>query len=238
MGQYYENFINKINTREAALKGATILYTEMSPDLEWEDDFNHWYDTNHIPQRTKVEGFISARRYRDPDRPTYLAIYEITSEDVLSNSDYQKVRAQPNAKTAWMLSNVENYSRYVANEISDTKSENGDSNALDETFIFSEFFSVLDNKVDEFNQWYDREYTPTLMGCVNWRAVRRFEVIEGEPQPWSHLALHYISDSKTAFSSPEFENSRNSKTRLNLEQEPWFRGSSQLYRAIGKRFQT
>ena len=113
------------------MKGATILYTEMSPDLEWEDDFNHWYDTNHIPQRTKVEGFISTRRYRDPDRPTYLAIYEITSEDVLSNSDYQKVRAQPNAKTAWMLSNVENYSRYVANEISDTKSENGNSNALD-----------------------------------------------------------------------------------------------------------
>ena len=79
---------------------------------------------------------------------------------------------------------------------------------------------------------------PTLMGCVNCQAVRRFEVIEGEPQPWSHLALHYISDSKTAFSSPEFENSRNSKTRLNLEQEPWFRGSSQLYKAIWKRFQT
>ena len=134
------------------MRGATILYTEMSPDLEWEDDSNHCYDTNHIPQRTKVEGFMRAHRYRDPDRPTYLAIYEITSEDVLSNSDYQKVRAQPNAKTARILSNVKNYSRYVSNEISDTRSENADINALDEIFIFSKFFSVLDNKVDEFNQ--------------------------------------------------------------------------------------
>ena len=88
------------------MKGATILFTEMSPDIDWEDAFNRWYDTHHIPNRTKVEGFISAHRYRDPDRPAYLAIYEIASEEVLYSSDYEKVRAQPNAQTAWMLSNV------------------------------------------------------------------------------------------------------------------------------------
>ena len=218
------------------MRGATILFTEMSPDIDWEDDFNRWYDTHHIPNRTKVEGFISAHRYRDPDRPAYLAIYEIASEEVLYSSDYEKVRAQPNAQTAWMLSNVENYSRYIGNEINDSRQTGVDEKAIDEAFVFAEFYSVPDDKSDEFNRWYDEEYSPLVLKCPEWKAVRRFEIIEGDPQPWTHLALHYLSNAVTALSSKELQESRKTDRRLKLEQEYWFQGSSQFYEAIGDRF--
>ena len=220
------------------MNGATILFTEMSPDEDWEDDFNHWYDTHHIPARTQVEGFVSAQRYRDPDRPTYLAVYEIASEDVLESVPYQKVRAQPNAQTAWMLSNVQNYSRYIGNEISDIRQDGVSDDVLDEAFVYAVFFSVPDERAEEFNKWYDEEHSPMLLKCPEWKAVRRFKITDGDPQPWSHLALHYLSDADAALSSTERDAARNTDWRKNLATEPWFQGSSYLYEAFGDRFLT
>ena len=218
------------------MRGATILFTEMSPDEEWEDDFNHWYDTHHIPARTQVEGFIGAQRYRDPDRPTYLAVYEIAEEDVLECADYQKVRAQPNAQTAWMLSNIQNYSRYIGNEISYKLQGGADDTVLDEAFVYAVFFSVPDDRAEEFNKWYDEEHSPMLLECPEWKAIRRFEITDGDPQPWTHLALHYLSDVEAALSSIEREAASNTEWRKRLMQEAWFQGSTHTYEAFGDRF--
>ena len=74
----------KLRRREI-LKGGTVLLSELSPDMDWEDEFNEWYDNHQIPIRMEVPGFISAHRYRDPERPNaYLAIYEITGTEVIS----------------------------------------------------------------------------------------------------------------------------------------------------------
>ena len=135
-----------------------------------------------------------------------------------------------------MLSNVENYSRYIGNEINVSCQTGVDEKAIDEAFVFAEFYSVPDDKSDEFNRWYDEEYSPLVLKCPEWKAVRRFEIIEGVPQPWTHLALHYLSNAVTALSSKELQESRKTDLRLKLEQEYWFQGSSQFYEAIGDRF--
>lgn len=218
------------------MKGATILFTEMSPDMDWEDDFNHWYDTHHIPVRAAVPGFVSAQRYKDPDRPTYLAVYEITAPEVLESVDYQKVRAQPNAQTAWMLSNVQNYSRYIGKEMSMVLRDGQDDGVIDAPVLYAVFFSVPDERVDEFNSWYDDEHVPLLLKCDHWLAVRRFEILEGEPQPWTHLAVHYIAD-MAAFDSPERKAARSTEWRAKLAEEPWFQGSYEVYERFGDRFE-
>ncbi len=217
------------------MRGATILFTEMSPDMDWEDDFNHWYDTHHIPVRAAVPGFLSAKRYCDPDRPNYLAVYEIESPETLESADYKKVRAQPNGQTAWMLSNVQNYSRYVGKEISSAKRDDVDEGYLDAPYLYAVFFSVPDNRVEEFNAWYEDEHVTLLLKCEHWQAVRRFEILEGEPQPWTHLAIHYIDD-MAALNSPEREAARDTEWRKRLSEEPWFQSSTQLYESIGGRF--
>ena len=61
------------------MRGSTILFAEMIPDADWEDRFNKWYDTHHMPARMAAPGFISAQRYRDPERLNYLAVYELAS---------------------------------------------------------------------------------------------------------------------------------------------------------------
>jgi len=56
-----------------------------------DDDFNDWYDHQHLPDVLSVEGFVSAQRFRlsdeqlRPDEPPphrYLAVYEIEALDL------------------------------------------------------------------------------------------------------------------------------------------------------------
>ena len=133
------------------MKGAAILFSEMSPDLDWEDEFNAWYDTHHIPVRMAVPGFLSAQRYREPERPNYLAIYEMDSPAVLESTPYMKVKNQPNARTKWMLANVQGFSRYLGTQISEQGREDAGEDALDAPALFAVFFSVPDERAAEFN---------------------------------------------------------------------------------------
>lgn len=48
--------------------------------------YNTWYEEIHIPQVCQVPGFVTATRYKlhtqpETDLPTYLAIYEMDSDD-------------------------------------------------------------------------------------------------------------------------------------------------------------
>lgn len=56
---------------------------------EHEDEFNRWYDDEHIPEKRATPGFRSARRFKSHDQPgRYLAVYEIDDADVVTNPEY------------------------------------------------------------------------------------------------------------------------------------------------------
>ncbi|MBO0836979.1 MAG: hypothetical protein J2P28_15935 [Actinobacteria bacterium] len=57
-----------------------VQSSPVSPDQE--DAFNDWYDNVHVPEICAVPGFVSARRYKIPGAPGYLAIYEIEADDL------------------------------------------------------------------------------------------------------------------------------------------------------------
>lgn len=52
-----------------------------------EDAFNHWYDTEHVPQVLRYPGAVSARRYKQilgDDTFEYMALYEFASEETFA----------------------------------------------------------------------------------------------------------------------------------------------------------
>ena len=216
------------------MSGATVLFSEMSPDYDWEDDFNQWYDGHRIPERMEIPGFLSAQRYRDSERPNYLAVYELESAAVLNGEAYGKIQDHPNTKTRWILDNVTGTSRYIGNQISEQSQKGLKEAALDAPVLYAVFFSVPDARAAEFNQWYTEEHVPLLLKCKDWLTVRRFEIFESEPQPWTHLALHYLAD-ESAFDSPEREAARNTEWRSKLAEEDWFRASYVLFNRLGER---
>jgi hypothetical protein len=51
-----------------------------------ESEFNHWYDTIHVPDILETPGIVRATRYENNDpaegRGKFLALYEIETEDI------------------------------------------------------------------------------------------------------------------------------------------------------------
>lgn len=63
-----------------------LLVNAMNVAPEAEDDFNAWYDEEHIPALAAVPGTLAARRYVSGDDPEmshrYVAIYHLESPEV------------------------------------------------------------------------------------------------------------------------------------------------------------
>lgn len=72
-----------------------IVETDVSEASE--EEFNAWYDTEHLPGLARVPGTISAKRYlRLTGKPRYIACYELVSPAVMESQEWLAVR-----HTAW-----------------------------------------------------------------------------------------------------------------------------------------
>lgn len=69
-----------------------FLLVMMQPPAAMEEEFNAWYDTEHVPERLAVPGFLNGRRYVATDgHPRYLAFYDIEALEVLESAAYHAV---------------------------------------------------------------------------------------------------------------------------------------------------
>jgi hypothetical protein len=60
------------------------------PPPEHEDEFNRWYDEEHIPLLSRVPGVLRARRFFDPNgKPRYVALYDLADESVVQHPQWQ-----------------------------------------------------------------------------------------------------------------------------------------------------
>jgi hypothetical protein len=70
-------------------RGLLLTMTEPPPAME--EEFNAWYDDEHLPERLAVPGYRSARRWvaeLPRDQGKYLATYELDSAAVLRSPAY------------------------------------------------------------------------------------------------------------------------------------------------------
>lgn len=69
-----------------------FLAVTMSPPPAMEEEFNDWYDTEHVPEREAISGFETVRRFVSlTGFPKYVAIYDIASLGVLDEAGYQSI---------------------------------------------------------------------------------------------------------------------------------------------------
>ena len=64
--------------------GLFVVRATIAADRE--ADFNHWYNTEHVPQVLRYNGAVSARRYKKltgDGKYDYMAVYEFASDAVL-----------------------------------------------------------------------------------------------------------------------------------------------------------
>lgn len=67
---------------------------------EHEDEFNRWYDEEHLPMLSQVPGVLRARRFVDLQgrKPRYIALYELDHEAVTQHPQWQAALGTDRAK--------------------------------------------------------------------------------------------------------------------------------------------
>lgn len=86
------------------MAGTGMLMTSMDIDAAHEQEFNQWYDREHLAERVAIDGFLEARRYVAVNAaPKYLGLYSTATFDVLDSDAYRTALAN---QTAWSLANI------------------------------------------------------------------------------------------------------------------------------------
>jgi len=157
-----------------------------------EDEFNAWYDTEHLPERLAIPGFVSARRWVDPHAPPgegkYLATYELESPGVLDTPEY--LAHVGDGFTPWskrVLGRCALFRRWACAQISP-----GDAApAAEAVALFAAIGDVPAGHEAEFNRWYDEEHLPALARVPGVLRARRFRASSGAPR---YVALYELAD--------------------------------------------
>jgi len=97
-----------------------LLLTMTEPPAPMEEEFNAWYDTEHLPERLAIPGFRSARRWVAdvaPGEGKYLATYELDSLEILNSPAYLARFQNPTPWSKRCLGKTAVFKRWACEQI-------------------------------------------------------------------------------------------------------------------------
>jgi len=97
------------------IAGKGMLLTSMDIDPAHEEEFNRWYDREHLEERVAIDGFLEARRYLAyTGSPKNLFLYSTKTIDVLDSPAYRARLSNPTEWSKVNMARFENMIRVVA----------------------------------------------------------------------------------------------------------------------------
>ncbi|MCL4800064.1 MAG: hypothetical protein KJ025_10795 [Burkholderiales bacterium] len=168
-----------------------LLLTMTEPAPRDEEEFNAWYDTEHLAERLAIPGFVSARRWvadLAPGAGKYLATYELERPEVLETPAYlAHVGDNFSPWSKRCLGRAVLFRRWVCEQILP-----GDAFPPPESrALLLACGDVPPEHEAEFNRWYDEEHVPLLAGVPGVFCARRFRAHSGTPR---YVALYDLAD--------------------------------------------
>jgi hypothetical protein len=149
------------------------------------------------------------------------------SPAALQAEAYGRIKTRPNERTQRMLAGVTGFARCIGNEIANARRPNRRSPA-DTPVLYAAWFVVPPRRLADFDAWHHRDHVPILMQQKDWIAVRRFDIVDGEPEPFARPALHDRTDA-AALDPPQRRRAHETPWRQRLAVEPWFNGRYKLF---------
>ncbi len=194
-------------------------------------EFNDWYDTEHLPERQRVPGFLSARRWLGVDNPKLsVATYDLESVAVLQSPAYRAVGGE----------NLSPWSKRVTARVERILRYEGEQTLPGDALAPAEAAGMLlvgmtpaASVEAAFNAWYDREHVPALARVPGVLCSRRF-VGSATGRGPKYVALYHLTApevtesaawKQASESTPLPEQVREQVTdRLRLVCRPYVRG--------------
>jgi hypothetical protein len=167
-------------------KGLLIAAMDFSQVAE--DEFNDWYDLEHIPERQRVSGFLSLQRWIGADEPRHsVATYDLDSLLVLQGPAYRAIGGENlspwskrvTARCKRLLPRFEG-EQILPGEALAPANAGG---------LLLVAMTPAPQHETEFNAWYDTEHVPALARVPGVLSARRFRAA-GKPK---YVALYHLT---------------------------------------------
>ena len=69
-----------------------LLFASFDTSPAQADEFNDWYDQEHVPERLRVPGFLNAQRWIGDENPKIaVATYDLATHAVMDSPQYQAI---------------------------------------------------------------------------------------------------------------------------------------------------
>ena len=182
-------------------KGTGLLMVWADVPADKEQEFNRWYNEEHLAERLSIPGFLSGARYEAvKGGPKHLAYYELESPAVLESEEYKRVsanptpwtkRSGPQAIATHYIRNV--YSLIYPTPVTPEVAQSGPAPALQ--------IGRMDvpPEVDaEFNTWYNTIYVPNYEKVPGVIRGRRYRATVGTPQYLTFYEFEHPKVSESA----------------------------------------
>ena len=166
---------------------AGLLAVWMQIPAELDEEFNAWYNEEHVPERMGVPGFLAARRYTGVgDDCRYMAHYDLESVDVLHREPYASISAKPTAWTRRILSKLR---ENVRSEYELVQSI-GDASPEPAPYALLVRLGTAPEDEAELDSWYTQDHLPALQSVPGCYRARRFRAVSGTPR---NLAIYDLA---------------------------------------------
>ena len=164
-----------------------------------EDEFNDWYDQEHIPERQRVPGFLGCHRWLGADNAKHsVATYDLDSLAVLKSPSYLAIGGE----------NLSPWSKRVTARCRRLLRFAGDQILPGDKIVPHNAGGLLlvgmtpaPQVETEFNAWYDTEHVPALARVPGVLCARRFRSDSGNPK---YVALYHLA-SPEVITGPEWK---------------------------------
>jgi hypothetical protein len=164
-----------------------ILIAAMNIGNAAEDEFHDWYDTEHLPERQRVPGFLLCQRWIGATDPKIsVATYDLENVGVLQSPGYKAIGGEnlsPWSKR--VTSRVERLMRFEGDQVLP-----GDRLPPDNAggFLLNAM-NVEPAAEAEFNEWYNTEHIPALAAVPGVLCARRFRASSANRR---YVALYHL----------------------------------------------
>ena len=185
-----------------------------------EDEFHDWYDTEHLPERTRVPGFLLCERWLGAaDRKVSVATYDLDSVAVLRSPPYTAIGGE----------NLSPWSKRVTGKVERLMRFEGDQILPGDQLppgnaggLLLNAMNIAPEREAEFNDWYDKEHIPALAAVPGVLCARRFRGTSGNRR---YVALYHLATPEVV-ESDEWKQARQSDWTGRLQ--PHFRDHLRL----------
>ena len=165
-----------------------ILIAAMNSAGAAQDEFDGWYDTEHLPERERVPGFLLCRRWLGAaDRTISVATYDLDNVAVLNSRAYQAIAGD----------NLSAWSKRITNRVERLMRFEGEQILPGNLLPPADAGGLLVNAMNvdpaaeaEFNEWYDTEHVPMLAAVPGVLCARRFRATAADRR---YVALYHLA---------------------------------------------